>query len=48
MAKRPGEIDVIGGNVRDSVTKKTLALNNKGQLVDPNHDWFVVLKKRFG
>lgn len=47
VAKRAGEIDVIGGNVRDSVTKKTLQLNNSGQLVDPHHDWFVVLKKRF-
>jgi hypothetical protein len=46
VAKRPGEIDVIGGNVRDSVTKKTLKLNAKGQLTDDKHDWFVVMKRR--
>jgi Uncharacterized protein conserved in bacteria len=45
VAKRPGEIDVIGGNVRDSVTKKTLKLNAKGQLIDNLHDWFVVLRR---
>lgn len=46
VAKRPGEIDVIGGNVRDSVTKKTLALDAAGRLADPHHPWFVVMKKR--
>ena len=46
VAKRPGEIDVIGGNVRDSVTKKTLALNSAGLLADRKHFWFVVMKHR--
>jgi hypothetical protein len=46
VARRPGEIDVIGGNVRDSVTRKTLALNSAGQLADTNHFWFVVMKHR--
>jgi hypothetical protein len=46
VAKRPGEIDVIGGNVRDSVTKKTLALNAAGQLIDTTFPWFVVMKHR--
>jgi hypothetical protein len=46
VAKRLGEIDVIGGNVRDSVTKKTLALNAQGQLADTKHSWFVVLRRR--
>lgn len=45
VAKRAGEIDVIGGNVRDSVTKKTLALDGKGLLADPVHNWFVVMKR---
>lgn len=44
--KRPGEIDVIGGNVRDSVTKKTLPLTASGLLADRTHPWFVVLKRR--
>ena len=35
VAVRPGEIDVIGGNVRDSVTRKTLRTNGQGQLADP-------------
>lgn len=43
--KRPGEIDVIGFNVMDSVTKKTLPLTESGHLADPRHKWFVVLKK---
>lgn len=47
VAKRAGEIDVIGGNVMDSVTKKTLPITPAGQLVpDDRHPWFVVLKRR--
>lgn len=46
VAVRPGEIDVIGGNVRDSVTRKTLKTNAKGQLIDQRHFWFVVMKLR--
>ncbi|HEX8168018.1 MAG TPA: DUF2272 domain-containing protein [Beijerinckiaceae bacterium] len=46
VAKRPGEIDVIGGNVMDSVTMKTLAISSKGLLADTEHFWFVVMKKR--
>lgn len=46
VAKRKGEIDVIGGNVRDSVTMKTLAINDKGLVIDKEHFWFVVMKKR--
>ncbi len=46
VAKRPGEIDVIGGNVLDSVTRKTMKLNANGLLADTGNDWFVVMKKR--
>ena len=46
VAKRPGQIDVIGGNVRDSVTMKTLPLNAAGQLADTKHFWFVLMKHR--
>lgn len=46
VAKRPGEIDVIGGNIRDSVTKRTFALNAAGQLIDDSFPWFVVMKHR--
>jgi len=46
VAKRAREIDVIGGNVRDSVTKKTVPLNAAGQISDLSHFWFVVMKHR--
>lgn len=45
-AVRPGEIDVIGANVLDSVTKKTLKLDANGHIVDSEHFWFVTLKRR--
>tara|TARA_Y100000310_G_C20641610_1_gene794264 strand:+ start:525 stop:1211 length:687 start_codon:yes stop_codon:yes gene_type:complete len=44
VAKRRGEIEVIGGNVTDSVTKRILATDNKGILVDRNNAWFTVIK----
>ena len=43
VAVRPGEIDVIGGNVKDSVTKKTLRTDENGLLIDKNYRWFVVM-----
>lgn len=43
---RKGEIDVIGGNVRDSVCKKTLRLDANGLLSDSSQFWFVVMKKQ--
>jgi hypothetical protein len=46
VAKRAGEIDVIGFNVMDSVTKKTLPINSAGHIVDQAHFWFVTLKRR--
>ena len=46
VAVRAGEIDVIGCNVLNSVTKKTMALDARGFLADTNHPWFVVLKRR--
>ena len=46
VATRPGEIDVIGANVMDSVTLKTLKLNSLGHIADQTHAWFAVLKLR--
>ena len=46
VAVRPGEIDVIGGNVQDSVTMKTLATDAQGLLIDSNQQWFAVLGNR--
>ena len=43
VAVRPGEIDVIGGNVKDSVSKKTLKTDSRGLLIDKNYRWFVVM-----
>lgn len=44
VATRPGEIDVIGANVMDSVTLKTLKLDAGGHIADQTHAWFAVLK----
>lgn len=46
VAARAGEIDVIGCNVLDSVTKKTLKLNAAGHIDDNVHFWFATLKRR--
>jgi hypothetical protein len=43
---RDGEIDVIGCNVLDSVTKKTLRVDANGHIQDDTHLWFAVLKRR--
>ena len=43
VAVRPGEIDVIGDNVKDSVTKKTLKTDQDGKLIDDHYRWFVVM-----
>ncbi len=46
IAVRSTEIDVIGANVLDSVTKKTLKINNAGHIEDSEHFWFVTLKRQ--
>ena len=46
VAKRSGEIDVIGCNVMDSVTKKTLEIGLSGHIEDNVHFWFATLKRR--
>lgn len=45
VATEPGEIDVFGGNVKESVFKKTLQADSKGYLVDTTKPWFVVIQK---
>lgn len=37
-------VEVIGGNVMNSVTKKELRTNSAGQLTDTSEKWFVVLE----
>jgi hypothetical protein len=40
-------LEVIGGNVRNSVSKTTLELNNKGRLLpSAKRPWFVVVENR--
>ena len=43
---RPGEIGVIGGNVGDSVSLKTLKIDGSGYLTDKTQPWFCVLENR--
>lgn len=43
---KQGEIDVIGGNVGDSVSKRTIKVNEKGMLIDTSRPWFVVIKNQ--
>ena len=44
VAKRVDEIDIIGGNVSNSVTRKTLKLDTDGTVKDTSRPWFVVIK----
>lgn len=46
VAVHEHEIEVIGANVQDSVTKKVLRIGPNGLLIDTSHNWFVVLKRR--
>jgi hypothetical protein len=48
---KPGELDVIGGNVDNAVTMKPIPVTADGHLagpdgiaLDPEHHWFVVLR----
>ncbi|MEM8778649.1 MAG: DUF2272 domain-containing protein, partial [Cyanobacteria bacterium P01_G01_bin.49] len=44
VEKRDDEIDIIGGNVSNSVTKKTLKLDDNSRVDDNSRPWFVVIK----
>lgn len=44
VATTPEEIEVIGGNVKQSVYKKTLKVDSQGHLIDTSQPWFVVIK----
>jgi hypothetical protein len=41
---RPGEIDSIGGNVQDSITKSTWRTNAAGNIVDLRRTWIGVVQ----
>ena len=51
VAPHPGSLDVIGGNVDNSVSMKHIPATQDGRLagpdgivLDPDHAWFVVLR----
>ncbi len=44
VKKKKNEIEVIGGNVNDSVTKKILRTDDRGVLKDNKYNWFTVIK----
>jgi phage replication-related protein YjqB (UPF0714/DUF867 family) len=44
VAKQLGQIEVIGGNVQESVFKKTLQTDSEGFLIDATKPWFVVIQ----
>jgi predicted chitinase len=55
VATRPdeGEIDVIGGNVDNSVTLETYTIDSEGKIINPDDgdgsdDFFVVIENRLG
>ena len=55
VAIRPGSLDVIGGNVENSVSMKHIPVtangylaNPDGTIVDPDYAWFVVLRVAYG
>lgn len=46
IASTAHEIEVIGGNVGNSVTLKHLATDDEGLLIDDQFEWFAVLQNR--
>ncbi|MGE0733804.1 MAG: DUF2272 domain-containing protein [Alphaproteobacteria bacterium] len=47
VAKRPGELHVIGGNLTDSVSMRFIDTDDRGRVVDTTKTgWFVVIQNR--
>ena len=44
VATGEDEIEVIGGNVQDSVSKKILAVDREGLVADQGYRWFAVIR----
>ena len=44
VKKNKGNLEVIGGNVANAVTKRIVRINDKGIVTDGNRDWFAVIK----
>jgi hypothetical protein len=47
VAQHLGSLDVIGGNVDNSVTMKHVPIGPSGQVSDPDYPWFVVLRVNY-
>ena len=54
VGAKPGQLDVIGGNVDNAVAMKAIPVTADGHLagpdgvvLDPDHHWFVVLKVKY-
>jgi hypothetical protein len=41
---RPGQLDIISGNVQDAVVLDHLAADAQGRIIDKQANWFVVLR----
>jgi hypothetical protein len=46
ISRTASEIEVLGGNVGNSVTLKHLAIDDHGLLIDDRFEWFAVLQNR--
>ena len=44
VSTKGNQIEVIGGNVNNAVTKKILKTDTKGMIADTKYDWFTVIK----
>lgn len=44
VKKDKNQLEVIGGNVSDAVTKRIVSIDSKGKVADNNKKWFAVIK----
>lgn len=44
VKKDKNQLEVIGGNVGDAVTKRIVRINSEGKVTDKNKKWFAVIK----
>lgn len=43
---RDHEVDVLGGNVSDSVTQTTYVTDGSGKIADPRHSWLALVRHK--
>ena len=44
VKKSKNQLELIGGNVSQAVTKRIVSVDSKGMITDKNKDWFAVIK----